>query len=208
MRDRLNHAARKVPNWLFYALGPVPAAWLLWQGITGGLGVDPVKVIEHELGIIALQLLLVGLAITPLRRFAGINLVKWRRPIGILAFAYVVLHLATWVLLDMQLFWEQMIKDIFKRPYITIGMVSCVLLLPLAVTSNNLSVRKFGASAWQKLDRLVYPAVLLAAVHFVMVQKVWEFEALAYLALTLLLLAARLPVPRRPAPARQQARAS
>ena len=142
-----------------------------------------------------MQLLIAGLAITPLRRFAGVNLFKWRRPIGILAFVYVSLHLATWGLLDMQLFWEQMIKDILKRPYITIGMVSFVLLVPLVWTSNNRSVRRMGGAAWQKLHRLAYPAVFLGAVHFVMVQKVWEAEALTYLAATTCLLVLRL-VPR------------
>ncbi|WP_424975725.1 protein-methionine-sulfoxide reductase heme-binding subunit MsrQ [Dinoroseobacter sp. S124A] len=192
MIDRLNHMARKLPNWVFYVLGPLPAAWLLWQGITGALGVDPVKVIEHELGLIALQLLIAGLLITPLRRYAGLNLIKWRRPIGILAFVYVVFHLLVWVLLDMQLYWDQMLRDIAKRPYITIGMASCLLLLPLAVTSNNRSLRRMGAASWTKLHRLVYPAILLGGVHFVMVQKVWEAEALAYLAVILGLLALRL----------------
>lgn len=196
MRDTINTYARRVPNWAFYLLAPLPPAWLLWQGLNGGLGVDPVKVIEHELGILALQVLLVGLAITPLRQHAGINLFKWRRPLGVVAFAYVVLHLLTWVLLDMQLYWGEMLKDIAKRPYITIGMVSFVMLLPLAITSNNLSVRRLGAAAWQKLHKLVYPAVLLGAVHNVMVQKVWEAEALLYLGLTLGLLAFRVRMPR------------
>ncbi|WP_425091526.1 protein-methionine-sulfoxide reductase heme-binding subunit MsrQ [Tropicimonas sp. S265A] len=201
MRNAINSFARRVPNWAFYALAPLPVAWLFFQAARGSLGVDPVKVIEHELGLIALQLLIAGLAITPLRRFAGINLIKWRRPIGLLAFVYVILHLATWVLLDMQLYWDQMLKDIYKRPYITIGMVGFVLLVPLAITSNNRSLRRMGAAAWQKLHKLVYPAILLGAVHFVMVQKVWEVEALSYLAITLGLLAARLKLPRRaPAP--------
>lgn len=193
MKHRVNQAARRVPNWVFYAVGPLPAAWLLYRGVQGGLGVDPVKVIEHELGLIALQLLIAGLVITPLRRFAGINLIKWRRPLGVLAFSYVLLHLLTWVLLDMQLYWEQMLKDIAKRPYITIGMASFLLLIPLACTSNNRAVRRMGAAAWQKLHKLVYPAALLAAIHFVMVQKVWEFEALAYTAVVIALLIARMP---------------
>ena len=113
-----------------------------------------------------------------------------------IAFVYVLLHLLTWVLLDMQLYWEQMLKDIAKRPYITIGMVAFVLLVPLAVTSNNLSVRKMGAAAWQRLHKLVYPAVLLGSVHNVMVQKVWEAEALVYLGLALTLLAFRVRLPR------------
>lgn len=196
MRDRINTLVRRTPNWALYTLSVLPPAWLLWQGAVGALGVDPVKVIEHELGILALQALLLGLAITPLRRHARLNLLKWRRPIGVIAFFYVLLHLLTWVLLDMQLYWEQMLKDIAKRPYITIGMVSFVLLLPLAVTSNNLSVRRMGAAAWQKLHKLVYPAVLLGAVHNVMVQKVWEVEALIYLGLALSLLAFRVRLPR------------
>ncbi|MDJ0994992.1 MAG: protein-methionine-sulfoxide reductase heme-binding subunit MsrQ [Dinoroseobacter sp.] len=196
MRDKINSFARRVPNWGLYILSALPPVWLLGQGATGGLGIDPVKVIEHELGILALQALLMGLAITPLRKHAGINLLKWRRAIGVIAFVYVLLHLLTWVLLDMQLYWEQMLKDIAKRPYITIGMAGFVLLLPLAVTSNNMSVRRMGAAAWQKLHKLVYPAVLLGAVHNVMVQKVWEFEALVYLALTLGLLAFRMKLPR------------
>jgi sulfoxide reductase heme-binding subunit YedZ len=197
MRDAINSAARKVPNWLFYALGPLPAAWLLWQGLTGGLGVEPVKVIEHELGLIALQLLIAGLAITPLRRFSAVNFLRWRRPIGILAFAYVALHLATWVFLDIQLYWEQMLKDIVKRPYITVGMAGFVLLVPLVWTSNDRALRRMGGAAWRRLHLLVYPAVLLGAVHFVMVQKVWEPEALAYLAIVLALLATRIKLPLR-----------
>ncbi len=196
MRDRINSLARRVPNWVLYVLSVLPPAWLLWQGAIGGLGIDPVKVIEHELGILALQVLLFGLAITPLRRHAGVNFLKWRRPIGVIAFVYVLLHLLTWVLLDMQLYWEQMLKDVAKRPYITIGMVAFVLLVPLAVTSNNFSVRKMGAAAWQRLHKLVYPAVLLGAVHNVMVQKVWEAEALVYLGLVLALLAFRVRLPR------------
>jgi sulfoxide reductase heme-binding subunit YedZ len=203
MRDQINRTVRRLPNWAFYALAPLPALWLLYQGTTGALGVDPVKAIEHELGILALQMLVAGLAITPLRRLTGINLMKWRRPLGVIAFVYVLLHLLTWVLLDMQLYWGQMLKDIAKRPYITIGMVGFVLLVPLAVTSNNRAVRRLGAASWQKLHKLVYPAILLGAVHNVMVQKVWEVEALSYLAITLALLATRIKLPRRaPAPTR------
>jgi len=197
MMDAVNTGARRVPEWVFYALAPLPPAWLLWQGLSGTLGVDPVKVMEHQIGLWALQLLILGLAITPLRRHLGVNLIKWRRPIGVIAFVYVLLHLLVWVLLDMQLYWEQMLRDIAKRPYITLGMVGFVLLVPLALTSTRGAVRRMGAGAWQRLHRLVCPAVVLGAVHFVMVQKTWQAEPLIYLAGVLVLLAARLRLPRR-----------
>lgn len=180
MRDAVNGFFRKVPVWLIWVLYLLPAPTLLYMAQTGKLGREPISALEHELGEIALQLLVIGLCITPLRRFAGINLLKFRRAIGLLAFTYVVLHLTVWALLDVQIV-SQMWADILKRPYVTVGMLSFLLLLPLAITSNNRSVRAMGA-AWRKLHVLVYPAALLGAVHYVMVQKVWEAEPLIYLA--------------------------
>lgn len=193
--DRINRAARKVPTWAVYIVYLVPVPALLYMAQTGGLGREPIKALEHELGEIALQLLIIGLCITPLRRFFGVNLIKFRRVIGLLAFTYVVLHLLVWVVLDMSLLWGQMWGDIWKRPYITIGMIGFALMIPLAVTSNNWSVRAMGA-AWRTLHLLVYPAAILGAVHFVMVQKVWEAEPLIYLGAIVGLLSLRL-VPKR-----------
>ena len=156
------------------------------------MGVEPINALEREMGLVTLQLLIAGLAITPLRRFAGVNLIKFRRTFGVLAFIYVVVHLGIWVLLDMSLRWEQMWADLWKRPYITIGMAAFVMMAPLALTSNNLSIRKLGPLVWRKLHKLVYPVAVLGAVHFIMVQKVWEAEALLYLALILVLLGLRL----------------
>jgi sulfoxide reductase heme-binding subunit YedZ len=169
----------------------LPVPWLFYLATTGGLGVEPIKPLEHELGEIAMQLLIIGLCITPLRRFFGINLIKFRRAIGLLAFIYVVLHLGVWVVLDMSLLWPQMWADIWKRPYITIGMVAFVLMVPLAVTSNDASVRRLGAAGWRKLHKLVYPIAVLGAVHFIMVQKVWEIEPVVYLLVVLCILGLR-----------------
>ncbi|MFY0693386.1 MAG: protein-methionine-sulfoxide reductase heme-binding subunit MsrQ [Paracoccaceae bacterium] len=188
----LNSAARRVPAWLLYIGALLPVGWLAYATLTGGLGIDPVKTIEHQLGIWALQVFIASLAITPLRTYTGLNLIRFRRALGLITFFYVALHLATWLLLDLQLLWGEIWKDILKRPYITIGMVSFVLILPLAITSNNRSVRRLGAAAWQRLHKLAYPAILLGAIHFVMVQKVWETEALVYLGLVILLLATRI----------------
>ncbi|WP_370271664.1 protein-methionine-sulfoxide reductase heme-binding subunit MsrQ [Pseudooceanicola nitratireducens] len=196
LRDRLtqaiNQGARRVPTWVLYIVGAVPPVWLFIAGLTGGLGVDPVKAMEHQMGEWALWLLIAGLCITPLRRFAGINLLRFRRAIGLLAFFYIVGHLLVWLVLDVQIL-SQIWRDILKRPYITIGMGAFVLLIPLAVTSNNFSIRKMGAR-WRQLHKLVYLAAVLGAVHFVMLVKGFQYEPLIYLGVVLALLALRLPI--------------
>jgi len=192
---KINSVLRRIPLWLVYIVGAVPAFWFFYLGLTGGLGVEPIKPLEHELGRFSLKLLIVVLAVTPLRTMTGINLIRFRRALGVLAFFYVVVHLLVWLFLDVQI-WGQIWKDIVKRPYITIGMVGFVLMLPLAVTSNNLSVRRMSAVAWKRLHWLTYPAIVLGGAHFVMVQKVWEAEPLIYLAVISGLLALRLS-PRR-----------
>ncbi|WP_299826292.1 protein-methionine-sulfoxide reductase heme-binding subunit MsrQ [uncultured Roseobacter sp.] len=189
--DRINAFARRVPTWVLYILYLLPVPWLLYLAQTGGLGREPIKALEHELGEIALQLLIIGLTITPLRRHLGINLLKFRRMFGLLAFTYVSLHLLVWLVLDVGIL-SQIWADILKRPYITIGMAGFVLLIPLALTSNNWSVRKLGAG-WRKLHRLSYVAVLLGGVHYMMLTKTWALEPVIYLAVILGLLALRLP---------------
>ncbi len=143
LAERVNTAVRRVPVWLVYVLGLLPAPWFLYLGLTGGLGVEPIKALEHELGLFALQLLVAGLAITPLRRFAGVNLIRFRRAVGVLAFTYVALHLLVWLVLDVQVL-SRIWADILKRPYISIGMIGFLLMVPLALTSNNWSVRRLG----------------------------------------------------------------
>jgi sulfoxide reductase heme-binding subunit YedZ len=196
--DHINDFARRVPTWPIYILYLLPVPWLLYLAQTGGLGREPIKALEKELGEIALQLLIFGLTITPLRRFVGINLIKFRRMLGLLAFIYVTLHLSVWMFLDMSLLWGQMWNDVWKRPYITIGMAGFLALLPLAITSNNLSVRKMGAAAWRKLHKLTYLAVILGGVHYIWLVKGIQIEPLLYMAVILGLLALRLPK-RRPA---------
>jgi len=187
----INQRLRKIPSWVVYPLGLIPLAWLIARGMMGDLGVDPVRTVEHDLGLRGLQWLVGGLAITPLRWATGISLVRFRRAVGLVAFFYVTLHLATWLLLDIQLNWAQAWEDILKRPYITIGMGAMILLLPLALTSNNRSIRWLGGR-WQKLHRLVYVAAVAGAVHFLLVGKVWVGEALIYLSLVSILLALRI----------------
>jgi sulfoxide reductase heme-binding subunit YedZ len=189
--DRVNQIARRVPNWLVYILGISPAGWFLYLGLTGGLGAEPIKSLEHELGEFALKLLIAGLCITPLRKHLGVNLIKFRRAIGVLAFTYVFSHLLVWLVLDVQIV-SQIWADILKRPYITVGMVGFVLMIPLVVTSNNLSVRKLGVR-WRKLHKLTYGIAFLGALHFVMVAKGIQIEPISYMLAVIGLLALRVP---------------
>jgi len=191
LRDRINALARRVPVWAVWLGFGWMAPWLVWQGATGGLGPEPIKALERELGEIALQLLILGLCLTPLRRHLGVNLLRFRRAIGLLAFCYVGLHLAVWLFLDVQdagLIWA----DIVKRPYVTVGMTAFVLMIPLALTSNDRSVRRLGAR-WRVLHRLTYAVAVLGAVHFLWLAKGFQIEPLAYLAVILGLLALRWP---------------
>lgn len=191
MIDRLNGAARKVPTWVVYLLGFVPLALLIFRAVAGDLGVDPVKVIEHQLGELGLQFLLASLVITPLRRL-GLNLIRFRRALGLLAFGYVALHLMAWVTLDMGLRWSEMAADLWKRPYVILGMVGFLALLPLAGTSSNAAIRKLGPVAWGRLHRLAYVALIAGLLHLVLLSKVWTVEVLVYCGLGLALLALRL----------------
>lgn len=195
MIQALNGYLRRIPAWPVYVIMVAYFAWIFWLALTGQSGPDPVRALEHSLGDVAIKLFVVVIAITPLRKFVGLNLIKFRRALGLAVFFYVTMHLAVWLFLDVQI-WEQVWKDIAKRPYITVGMVAFVMILPLALTSNNKSIRKLGPLRWRNLHMLSYPAVVLGAVHNVMVQKVWETEPLVYLGLIVLLLTLRLPVNR------------
>lgn len=183
-----------------YVLGMAPAVWYFYLGLTDRLGTDPQNVLERALGLWALRFLIVALAITPLRRLGGPNLVRYRRAVGLLAFYYAALHVSVYVLLDKGLDVVSIVADILKRPYITMGMLAFVILVPLAATSNGRMIRWLGGPRWQRLHRLVYVAALAAAAHFVMLVKGWQPEPLVYAGIVTVLLLARLALraPRRP----------
>lgn len=192
--DWLNTQARRVPTWVIYLPGLVPLGFLVWGAIFGGLGPDPVKAIERGLGERGLQFLLASLAITPLRR-AGLNLLRFRRALGLLSFLYVSLHLVAWVWLDMGLRWSEMLADLTKRPFVILGMIGFLVMIPLAATSWNGAIRRMGAAAWNRLHKLAYVAILAGAVHLALLSKVWTTEVLVYVGLAVGLLAVRL-IPR------------
>ncbi|MCF8487116.1 MAG: protein-methionine-sulfoxide reductase heme-binding subunit MsrQ [Rhodobacteraceae bacterium] len=193
--DRINTLARRVPTALVWAGGLVPLAWLVWAAAVNELGPDPVKGIELRLGLWGLQFLIASLCITPLRRI-GLNLIRFRRALGVLAFVYIALHFSAWVVLDMGLRWNEITADLIKRPYIIIGMVGLLCLAPLAATSTNAAIRKIGPTRWKRLHRLAYVAGTAGALHFVVLVKGWQLESLLYAAVVGALLLVRVWSPR------------
>jgi len=190
-RSVIARAVRAVPEWLIYAVGLVVPLRLYWLALSGTLSVNPVQELEHRLGLWALWMLMASLMVTPLRRFAGLNLYKLRRPLGLLAFFYVTVHLATYAVLDVQSV-SRVWADIVKRPYITIGMAGFLMLMPLAATSTKETIRRMGAPRWRRLHWLIYPAILAGAVHYVLLVKGWQLQPLIYLVAILAILGVRL----------------
>lgn len=154
-----------------FAAALVPAAALAYGFYTNDLTANPIDYITDTTGYTALSLLLLSLSITPLRRLTGRNeLIRLRRMLGLLAFFYACLHVSTWLVLDWFFDFASMAADIVERPFITIGMLTFVLLIPLAATSTTGMIRRLG-KRWQQLHRLVYLAGLTAVIHFWWVVK-------------------------------------
>lgn len=180
-----------------WALGLAPLALLARRALGPGLGANPIEAVILHLGRWALILLLATLAVTPLRRMTGWNpLIQARRPLGLFAFLYVVLHLLAYVGLDQFFAWHYILKDVYKRPYVTVGTAALLLLLPLALTSTKSSIRRLG-KRWTTVHRLIYPAAALAVVHFYWKVKADERDPLLFAAILAGLLLLRLPPVRR-----------
>jgi methionine sulfoxide reductase heme-binding subunit len=149
-----------------WAAALYPAAALLYGFFTDNLSANPIDYITDHTGDAAITLLVITLMITPLRRLTGWNeLIKFRRLLGLFGFFYATLHVLTWAAIDQFFDVETMAIDIVERPFITIGMVTFLLLLPLAVTSTTGMIRRLGRR-WQQLHRLAYVATLTAVIHF------------------------------------------
>ncbi len=152
------------------AIGPLP--WLVWLGVSGGLGANPIEFLQHRTGHYALRLLAASLAITPLRMLTGWGwLVVNRRTLGLAAFTWAIVHLCVYVGLDLFFDWSQFLSDLVKRRYITVGMLAIALLTPLAVTSTKGWIKRLGGARWNKLHRLVYLAMLAGLVHYLWAVK-------------------------------------
>lgn len=170
-----------------------PIVWLAWRGGAGDLGANPIETLIRQLGVWGLRLLIVGLAITPAARLLKMPvLIRYRRTVGVFAFSYVLLHLANYVVTDQWFDWPAIGKDIVKRPFITIGMLAFVLLVPLAATSTNRALRKLGPVRWRRLHRLTYVIVPLGVLHYYMLVKADHRPPLIYGGMVAVLLGWRL----------------
>ena len=179
-----------------------PALWLGWRIANDLFGADPVAEITHFTGDWALRFLLLSLAMTPLRRLSGrAEPIRFRRMLGLWAFFYATLHLATYVVLDLGGYWAQIVEDTVKRPFITVGFLAWLLLLPLVVTSTRGMMRRLGRR-WGQLHKLVYLIGVLAVLHFWWLVKADVREPLVYAAILAVLFLLRWP--RRKAPSRSR----
>lgn len=172
----------------------IPFAWVAARafGFAGDLGANPVQMVLHTFGKTGLNLLILTLAITPVRKQTGLNwLVALRRTLGLAAFAYILLHAITYAVLDQGLAWRSLLVDVAMRPYITVGFLALVLMVPLAVTSTNAMQRRLRRR-WVQLHRLVYLIGILGAVHFLWLVKIDVTEPLLYMAVLALLLGYRV----------------
>lgn len=170
----------------------LPLGYYVYGVQTDTLGANPIEAVTRGLGTWALNFLLITLTVTPLRRLSGWNwLIRLRRMLGLYAFFYALLHLCTYLWLDQFFDWPAIAKDIVKRPFITIGMLTFALLLPLATTSNAWAIRTLGGKRWQALHRLVYPLTMLAVLHYTWMVKADVRSPAIYALLLALLLGAR-----------------
>ncbi|NKK66155.1 protein-methionine-sulfoxide reductase heme-binding subunit MsrQ [Rhizobium leguminosarum bv. viciae] len=173
--------------WLLYVVGLVPAAWTFYLGATDQLGADPVKTFELFLGIWTIRFLIATLAVSPARDLFGWNYLRYRRALGLLTFYYALMHFTVYMVLDQAMDIPAVINDVLKRPFIMFGMAGLAMLIPLALTSNNLSIRRLGKN-WIWLHRLVYIIAACGALHFALSTKILDLEQYIYVGLIIALI--------------------
>jgi sulfoxide reductase heme-binding subunit YedZ len=177
---------------LVFVLSLAPAGYLVYLTLTNNLGINPAETLQLETGIWALRFLVATLAVTPLRRLSGWNrLIQYRRMLGLFAFFYAFVHFLTYLILDQYFALDQMLADVVKRPFITMGFIAFVLMIPLAVTSTKGWIRRLGRR-WQSLHRLIYVSGVAAAIHYIWKVKVPLGPPVYYAAVVALLLAFRM----------------
>lgn len=179
---------------LIFLAALMPLMLLIMDGLNGNLSANPVEVITHRTGDWVLNFLLITLAVTPLRKITGWHwLLRFRRMLGLYAFFYVLLHFTTYIWLDRFFVFDEIGKDIAKRPYITVGFICFLLLIPLAVTSTNAMVRRLGAKRWQRLHKMIYAIAIGGVLHYLWLVKSDIILPLTYGLVLVLLLVLRVP---------------
>ncbi len=192
-------AIRWVAKPIVFTSALLPLAWLAWVvatsdlGPKGPLGANPIEYVIRFFGDWAIRFLLLALAVTPASQITGwTQLVRFRRMIGLYAFFYVCLHMSSYIGFDQFFDWLAIWKDILKRNYITVGMATFLMLLPLAATSTKGMVKRLGGRRWTKLHKLVYPAGIAACFHFYMMRKGVQLEPIVYAGICAVLLGWRV----------------
>src|SRR6476660_6230017 len=171
---------RKAAKVLVFLACLTPMAWLVTRALTGRLGINPVEDLELTTGIWTLRFLVLTLAVTPVRRLTGWNvLIQYRRMLGLFTFFYATVHLASYIAFDRFFAFDEILADIAKRPFITAGMAAFVLMLPLAVTSTKGWIRRLGRR-WQMLHRIIYVCAMAGCLHFIWKVKVVIGEPVSY----------------------------
>ena len=190
---------RSTAKLILFIIGLAPLTWLVTaltcDSIYGTIlmSVDPVQKLNRELGDWALIFLMVTLSVSPLSKILKRkNLIALRRMLGLLTYFYAILHLTSYIIIDLQLDWHEFVKDVTKRNFIILGMTSVVLLTPLALTSNNISLKILGSKSWKKLHYLVYPAAIIAIIHFFMMIRADYHRPIIYASLLFALLIYRI----------------
>ena len=169
------------------------AVWLTYQGLDGGLSANPIKDVTEFTGIWTLRFLMITLAITPIRRLTGMTtLIRFRRMLGLFTFFQGFMHWMTYIWLDQFFMWDEIVKDIVKRPFILSGMVAFTVMVPLAVTSTKKWIGRLGGSRWQMLHRLIYISGAAGVIHYYFFEKSNIRDPLAYGALLTALLGLRV----------------
>lgn len=177
---------------LTFVLCLLPLAYYGWGAWQDALGANPIEAVTRGMGTWTLNLLLVTLAVTPLRKLTGWNMaLRLRRMLGLFVFFYACLHLTTYLWFDQFFDWGEIARDILKRPFITVGMAAFVLLVPLAATSSNWAIRRLGGRRWQALHRSVYAIAILAVLHYSWLVKADQAQPLLYGGILALLLGIR-----------------
>jgi methionine sulfoxide reductase heme-binding subunit len=184
---------------LVFAAALVPFAWLVWRIVVDALGANPIETLNRYTGDWTLRFVLITLAVTPLRRITGWNfLIRFRRLLGLFAFFYVCLHFLSWVWVDKLFDWSEIVNDVYKRPFITLGFACFLMFIPLALTSTNAMVKRLGGKRWRALHRLVYAIGVGGVVHYLWLVKSDIAEPLLYGAVLAFLLGYRIWAARQP----------
>lgn len=183
---------------LVFGVSLLPLFWLVYALLSDQLGANPIEAITRDTGLWALRFIMLTLLISPLRKLTGINeFIRFRRMLGLFAFFYASVHMLLYLGLDQFFDVQEIWLDIIKRPFITVGFISFLLLIPLTITSTDKMIKRLGGRRWKKLHYLIYLIVVLSCLHFYMLVKQDKTEPLIYLFIVMLLLGFRVLGQRR-----------